>query len=94
MTEELNYMKLEQAIEKVKIFKSEATKRQMYELACKLRDIERDLSFTNIGYYPSDDIGLDDFMILMQKCLIGIPEDQKQLLLPIIREFKLNQLTS
>jgi len=83
-------MKVETAIEKVKIFKNEAAKRQMYEMASNLRDTERELS--NLS--PSDDIESNDLLILMQKCLIDVPEDQKQFLLPIIRQFKLKQLLS
>jgi hypothetical protein len=82
-------MKAELVIHTIKSIKNRAAKEQMYDLACNLRDVERELSCM---YTFEDDIDSDELIILLQKCLYNTPEEQKQLLLPTIREFKLEKL--
>jgi hypothetical protein len=61
----------------------------MYELASNLRNIEREL---DSQYTFDDEVDVTHFTVLLQTCLVGLPEEQSLLLKPILRELKLNQL--
>lgn len=76
-------------IETIKSIKQTAVDKQMYELASNLRKVERELSYT---YIFEDEVNVSHFTILLQSCLVGLPDDQRLLLTPIIRELKLSQL--
>jgi hypothetical protein len=76
-------------IETIKIIKQTAVDKQMYELASNLRKVERELSYT---YIFEDEVNVSQFTVLLQSCLVGLPDDQRLLLTPIIRELKLSQL--
>ena len=82
-------MKAKLVIETIKSIKQTAIDKQMYELAKNLREIERELSNT---YIYEDEVKVSHFTVLLQSCLIGLPDDQRLLLTPIIRELKLSQL--
>ena len=82
-------MKAGLVIETIKSIKQTAIDKQMYELASNLREIERELSNT---YTYEDEVQVSHFTVLLQSCLIGLPDDQRLLLTPIIRELKLSQL--
>ena len=82
-------MKAGLVIETIKSIKQTAINKQMYELASNLREIESELSNT---YTYEDEVQVSHFTVLLQSCLIGIPDDQRLLLTPIIRELKLSQL--
>lgn len=82
-------MKSGLVIETIKSIKQTAIDKQMYELASNLREIERELSNT---YTFEDEVQVSHFTVLLQSCLIGLPDDQRLLLTPIIRELKLSQL--
>ena len=82
-------MKSGLVIETIKSIKQTAIDKQMYELASNLREIERELSNT---YTYEDEVQVSHFTVLLQSCLIGLPDDQRLLLTPIIRELKLSQL--
>ena len=82
-------MKAKLVIETIKSIKQTAIDKQMYELASNLREIERELSNT---YTYEDEVQVSHFTVLLQSCLIGLPDDQRLLLTPIVRELKLSQL--
>ena len=82
-------MKAGLVISTIKEIKHTAIVKQMYELAKNLREIERELSNT---YTSDEEVKVSHFTILLQSCLIGLPDDQRLLLTPIIRELKLSQL--
>jgi hypothetical protein len=82
-------MKSGLAIETIKSIKNTAAYKQMYELASNLRNIEREL---DSQYTFDDEVDVTHFTVLLQTCLVGLPEDQSLLLKPIIRELKLNQI--
>lgn len=82
-------MKAGLVIETIKSIKQTAIDKQMYELASNLREIERELSNT---YIYEDEVQVSHFTVLLQTCLVGLPDEQRLLLTPIIRELKLNQL--
>jgi hypothetical protein len=82
-------MKSGLVIDTIKSIKQTAINKQMYELASNLRNIERELA----SQYTFDcEVDVNHFTILLQTCLIGLPDDQRLLLKPIIRELKLSQL--
>ena len=76
-------------IETIESIKQTAVDKQMYELASNLRKVERELSY---NYIFEDEVNVSHFTILLQSCLVGLPDDQRLLLTPIIRELKLSQL--
>lgn len=76
-------------IETIKSIKQTAVDKQMYELVSNLRKVERELSYT---YIFEDEVNVSHFTVLLQSCLVGLPDDQRLLLTPIIRELKLSQL--
>ncbi len=82
-------MKAGLVISTIKDIKHTAIEKQMYELATNLREIERELS--NVYIYE-DEVKVSHFTVLLQSCLIGLPDDQRLLLTPIIRELKLSHL--
>lgn len=82
-------MKAGLVIETIKVIKQTSINKQMYELASNLRNIEREL---DSQYTFDDEVDVTHFTVLLQTCLVGLPEDQSLLLKPIIRELKLNQL--
>ena len=82
-------MKAGFVISTIKDIKQTAIEKQMYELASNLREIERELSN---AYIYEDEVKVSHFTVLLQSCLIGLPDDQRLLLTPIIRELKLSQL--
>jgi len=82
-------MKAGLVIETIKSIKNTAAYKQMYELASNLRTIERELASQ---YTFDDEVDVNHFTILLQTCLLGLPEDQSLLLKPIVRELKLSQL--
>lgn len=83
-------MKAGLVIETIKSIKNEAAyKHQMYELAASLRTIERELGSQ---YTFDDEVDVSHFTMLLQTCLVGLPEKESLLLKPIIRELKLSQI--
>jgi hypothetical protein len=82
-------MKAGLVIETIKSIKQTAIDKQMYELASNLREIERELSNT---YIYEDEVQVSNFTVLLQTCLVGLPDDQRIVLTPIIRDLKLSQL--
>jgi len=82
-------MKSELVIETIKSIKKTAIDKQMYSLAANLRTIERELESK---YKSEDQVEVSHFTVLLQSCLIRLPDDQRLLLTPIIRELKLSQL--
>jgi hypothetical protein len=81
-------MKAGVVIETIKSIKQTSIHKQMYELASNLRTIERELA----SQYTFDDEVDVHFTILLQTCLLGLPDEQRLLLTPIVRELKLSQL--
>ena len=76
----------------ISVIKQTAVEKQMYELASNLREVERELLNT---YTFEDEVPVSHFMSLLQNCLIrpfSLPDDQRLILSPIIRELKLSQL--
>jgi hypothetical protein len=82
-------MKSGLVIETIKGIKQTSIHKQMYELAFNLREIEREI---DSQYTFDDEVDVAHFTVLLQTCLVGLPEDQSLLLKPIIRELKLNQI--
>lgn len=82
-------MKAGLAIETIKSIKNTASYKQMYELASNLRTIERELGSQ---YTFDDEVDINHFTMLLQTCLVGLPEKESLLLKPIIRELKLSQI--
>jgi hypothetical protein len=82
-------MKSGLVIETIKGIKQTSIHKQMYELAFNLREIEREI---DSQYTFDDEVDVAHFTVLLQNCLVGLPEDQSLLLKPIIRELKLNQI--
>jgi hypothetical protein len=82
-------MKAGLVIDTIKSIKQTSINKQMYELASNLRNIERELASQ---YTFDDEVDVNQFTILLQTCLVGLPDEQRLLLTPIIRELKLKQL--
>jgi hypothetical protein len=82
-------MKSKLVIETIKSIKKTAIDKQMYSLAANLRTIERELESK---YECEDQVEVSHFTVLLQSCLVGLPDNQRLLLTPIIRELKLSQL--
>ena len=82
-------MKSKLVIETIKSIKKTAIDKQMYSLAANLRTIERELESK---YKSEDQVEVSHFTVLLQSCLVGLPDNQRLLLTPIIRELKLSQL--
>jgi len=82
-------MKAGLVIDTIKSIKQTSINKQMYELASNLRNIERELASQ---YTFDDEVDVNQFTILLQTCLVGLPDEQRLLLTPIIRELKLRQL--
>jgi hypothetical protein len=82
-------MKAGLVIDTIKSIKQTSINKQMYELASNLRNIERELASQ---YTFDDEVDVNQFTILLQTCLVGLPDEQRLLLTPIIRELKLSQL--
>jgi hypothetical protein len=82
-------MKAGLVIDTIKKIKITAIQKKMYELADNLRKIESELSYQ---YTFEDEVDVNQFTILLQTCLVGLPDDQRVLLTPIVRELKLSQL--
>jgi hypothetical protein len=82
-------MKAKLVIETIKSIKQTAIDKQMYSLAANLRTIERELESK---YKSEEQVEVSHFTVLLQSCLIGLPDEQILLLTPIIRELKLSQL--
>jgi hypothetical protein len=82
-------MKAGLVIDTIKKIKITAIQKKMYELAANLRKIESELSYQ---YTFEDEVDVNQFTILLQTCLVGLPDDQRVLLTPIVRELKLSQL--
>ena len=82
-------MKSKLVIETIKSIKQTAIDKQMYSLAANLRTIERELESK---YEFEDQVEVSHFTTLLQTCLVGLPDDQRLLLTPIIRELKLSQI--
>ena len=82
-------MKAKLVIETINSIKQTAIDKQMYSLAANLRTIERELESK---YKSEDQVEVSHFTVLLQSCLIGLPDEQILLLTPIIRELKLSQL--
>jgi hypothetical protein len=82
-------MKAGLVIDTIKSIKQTSINKQMYELASNLRNIERELSSQ---YTFDDEVDVNHFTILLQTCLVSLPDEQRLLLTPIIRELKLSQL--
>jgi hypothetical protein len=70
-------MKAGLVIDTIKTIKITAAQKQMYELASNLRNIERELASQ---YTFEDEVDVNHFTILLQTCLIGLPDDQRLLL--------------
>ena len=82
-------MKAGLVIDTIKNIKQTSINKQMYELASNLRNIERELASQ---YTFDDEVDVNHFTILLQTCLVSLPDEQRLLLTPIIRELKLSQL--
>ncbi len=82
-------MKAGLVIDTIKSIKQTSINKQMYELASNLRNIERELTSQ---YTFDDEVDVNQFTILLQTCLVSLPNEQRILLTPIIRELKLSQL--
>jgi len=82
-------MKAGLVIETIKSIKNTAAYKQMYELASNIRNIEREL---DSQYTFDDEVDVNHFTMLLQTCLLGLPDEQRLLLTPIVRELKLSQL--
>ena len=82
-------MKAKLVIETIKSIKQTAIDKQMYSLAANLRTIERELESK---YESEEQVEVSHFTTLLQTCLVVLPDDQRLLLTPIIRELKLSQI--
>ena len=82
-------MKSKLVIETIKSIKQTAIDKQMYSLAVNLRTIERELESK---YEFEDQVEVSHFTSLLQTCLVVLPDEQRLLLTPIIRELKLSQI--
>lgn len=82
-------MKSKLVIETIKSIKQTAIDKQMYSLAVNLRTIERELESK---YEFEDQVEVSHFTTLLQTCLVVLPDEQRLLLTPIIRELKLSQI--
>ena len=80
-------MKAKEIIEKVKDLKNTAVKKQMYDTALNLRNIELELSQS---YSPEADINITHFCNLIED--YSFPNEYKSVLTQIARELKLNKL--
>jgi hypothetical protein len=72
------------------------TRIRMNQLLLNLYDDEGKImkfDFPNKSQYTFDDeVDVNQFTILLQTCLVSLPNEQRILLTPIIRELKLSQL--
>ena len=66
-------MKAGVVIETIKTIKNTAAKKQMYKLCWNLRTIEEELKSQ---YKFDDEVDVNHFIILLQTCLVGLPEKQ------------------
>ena len=82
-------MKSKLVIETIKSIKQTAIDKQMYSLAVNLRTIERELESK---YEFEDQVEVSHFTTLLQTCLVVLPDEQRLLLTPIIRELELSQI--
>ena len=82
-------MKAKLVIETIKSIKQTAIDKQMYSLAVNLRTIERELESKYEFEYQ---VEVSHFTTLLQTCLVVLPDEQRLLLTPIIRELKLSQI--
>ena len=82
-------MKAKLTIEAIHSIREVAAEKKLYILFLRLKEI---ISELEKSYKDDDEVDVNHFTILLQRCIDGLPEDQKILLLPIIRELKLKQL--
>ncbi len=82
-------MKAGLVIDIIQEIKNTAAKKKLYQLFLNLKNIQEELKKK---YSDDDEVDVNQFTILLQTCLIGLPDDQRLLLTPIIRELKLSQL--
>lgn len=82
-------MKASLAIETIHTIREVAAEKKLYTLFLRLKDINVELRKC---YKDDDEVDVKHFTELFQRCIDGLPEDQKILLIPIIRELKLSQL--
>jgi hypothetical protein len=69
-------MKAGLVIDTIKSIKQTSINKQMYELASNLRNIERELSSQ---YTFDDEVDVNHFTILLQTCLVSLPDEQRLL---------------
>lgn len=82
-------MKAGLAISTIHSIREVAAEKKLYTLFLRLKDIIRELKK---NYKDDDEVDVSHFIKLFQVCIDGLPEDQKILLTPIIRELKLSRL--
>ena len=82
-------MKAGLVIDIIQEIRNTAAKKKLYQLFLNLKNIQEELKKK---YSDNDEVDVNQFTILLQTCLIGLPDDQRLLLTPIIRELKLSQL--
>jgi hypothetical protein len=82
-------MKAGLVIDIIQEIRNTAAKKKLYQLFLNLKNIQEELQKK---YSDDDEVDVNQFTILLQTCLIGLPDDQRLLLTPIIRELKLSQL--
>lgn len=82
-------MKAGLVIDIIQEIRNTAAKKKLYQLFLNLKNIQEELKKK---YSDDDEVDVNQFTILLQTCLIGLPDDQRLLLTPIIRELKLSQL--
>ncbi len=82
-------MKASLAIQTIQNIKEVAAEKKLYTLFLRLKDINTELSKS---YKVDDEVDVKHFTDLFQRCIDGLPESQRILLTPIIRELKLSQL--
>jgi hypothetical protein len=82
-------MKAGLVIDIIQEIRNTAAKNKLYQLFLNLKNIQEELKKK---YSDDDEVDVNQFTILLQTCLIGLPDDQRLLLTPIIRELKLSQL--
>jgi hypothetical protein len=82
-------MKAGLVIDIIQEIRNTAAKKKLYQLFLNLKNIQEELKKK---YSDDDEVDVNHFTILLQTCLIGLPDDQRLLLTPIIRELKLSQL--
>jgi hypothetical protein len=82
-------MKAGLVIDIIQEIRNTAAKKKLYQLFLNLKNIQEELKKK---YSDDDEVDVNHFTILLQTCLIGLPDDQRLLLTPIIRELNLSQL--